>query len=408
MRVAAIDGKRIVLGVTGSIAAYKAADLASSLAQAGAQVDTILTDSAARFVSPLTFQSVTGRRAYTDADLWGPEAHVLHVGLGQHAHLIVVAPATADVLARFANGAAGDLLSLTVLAARCPLVVAPAMDAGMFDHPATQQNLRVLTERGVRVIGPEEGHLASGLIGKGRMTEPAALFGQIRFLLSRGGPLAKRTVVVTAGGTEEPLDPVRVLTNRSSGKQGFALAQAALDDGADVILIAAATTLATPIGARRVDVRTAADMDAAVAEACRDADVLLMAAAVADFRPAGRAGQKIKKRDGVPPVILEPVPDILAGVARRRDGAGHPHVMVGFAAETEHLVEHAQDKLRAKGLTMIVANDVSAPDAGFGVDTNRVTLIGADGSVEPLPLMTKADVATRVVRRITGLLPVRR
>jgi phosphopantothenoylcysteine decarboxylase/phosphopantothenate--cysteine ligase len=403
VRIAPIDGVRVALGVTGSIAAYKAVDLASKLAQAGAQVDTILTQAATRFVTPLTFQSVTGRRAYTDADLWGAEAHILHVGLGQAARAVVVAPATADALARLAHGSAGDLISLTALAARCPLVVAPAMDAGMFDHPATQHNLRLLRERGVSVVGPEEGHLASGLFGKGRMTEPGVLLGHIRFLLSRGGPLRGQIVVVTAGGTEEPLDPVRVLTNRSSGKQGFALAQAALDEGADVVLIAAPTTLATPMGARRVDVRTAAEMEAAVEAACGGADALVMAAAVADFRPARAAVQKIKKGDGIPALALEPVPDILAGVARRRAQSGNPRVVVGFAAETERLVEHAQAKMRAKGLTMIVANDVSAEDAGFGGDTNRVTVIDA-GSVESWPLMSKAEVAARVVRRVAAAL----
>jgi len=254
------------------------------------------------------------------------------------------------------------------------------------------------------VVGPEEGHLASGLTGKGRMTEPGVLFGHIRLLLSRGGPLRGRTVVVTAGGTEEALDPVRVLTNRSSGKQGFALAQAALDDGADVTLIAGSTTLETPIGARRVDARTAAEMEAAVRDACRDADVLVMAAAVADFRPASAATQKIKKRDGVPALSLEPVADILAGVAERRRQSGRPRVVVGFAAETERLIEHARAKMAAKGLTLIVANDVSAPDAGFGADTNRVTLIDAAGTIEALPLLTKAEVAARILRRIAELL----
>jgi phosphopantothenoylcysteine decarboxylase/phosphopantothenate--cysteine ligase len=407
MRIAPIDGRSIVLGVTGSIAAYKAVDLASRLTQAGAHVDAILTEAATRFVTALSFQSVTARRAYTDADLWGAEAHILHVGLGQRAQLLVVAPATADVLARLAHGAAGDLLSLTAVAARCPLMIAPAMDAGMFDHPATQQNLRLLRDRGAHVVGPEEGHLASGLTGKGRMTEPGVLLGHIRVLLSRGGALRGRTVVVTAGGTEEALDPVRVLTNRSSGKQGFALAQAALDDGADVTLIAGSTTLATPIGARRVDVRTAAEMDAAVGDACRDADVLVMAAAVADFRPASAATQKIKKSDGVPALVLEPVADILGGVAERRKESGRPTVVVGFAAETERLIEHARAKMAAKGLTMVVANDVSGPDAGFGVDTNRVTLISAAGAIEALPLLTKAEVAAHILRRIAELLAER-
>lgn len=400
MRGHPLNGRRIVLGVTGSIAAYKAADLASKLAQAGALVDVILTDAAVRFVTPLTFQSVTGRPAYTDADLWGAQAHVLHVGLARQAHLLLIAPATANVLARLACGLANDLLTLTALAAACPLVIAPAMDAGMFSHPATQENLRLLQERGAHVIGPEEGHLASGLSARGRMSEPLEILGRIRYLLSRDGPLRGRKIVVTAGGTEEPLDPVRVLTNRSSGKQGFALAQAALDGGANVVLVAAPSSLPTPPGARRVDVRTAAEMDAAVRRECMEADALLMAAAVGDFRPADVAPQKMKRDQGPPRLVLEPTPDILVGLARLREQTGRPGIVVGFAAETQDLLANAQAKLRAKGLTMIVANDVSATDAGFAVDTNRVTLIEAGGRVEALPLMTKAEVAERVLEKV--------
>jgi phosphopantothenoylcysteine decarboxylase/phosphopantothenate--cysteine ligase len=399
-----LDGKHVVLGVTGSIAAYKAVDLASKLAQAGAVVETVLTPDAARFVAPLSFQSVTGQPAYTDADLWGAEAHVLHIGLARRADLLVIAPLTAQTMAKLAHGLADNLLSLTALATACSLLVAPAMDAGMFAHPATQANLALLQERGAIVVGPEKGHLASGLVARGRMTEPQELLGHIRYHLSRGGPLQDRKVVVTAGGTQEPLDPVRTLTNRSSGKQGVALAQAALDAGADVVLIAAPVAVPIPIGVKHVPVGTAADMAKAVLAACQQADALVMAAAVADFRPAQAAQQKLKKEQGLPSLALERTPDILAAVAHQRRETGQPRVVVGFAAETENLLKNAQAKLQAKALDLIVANDVGAVDSGFGVDTNRVILIDARGTVETLPLLTKAEVAQRVIERVLAIL----
>jgi len=405
MSTSPLTGKRIVLGVTGSIAAYKAADLASKLAQSGAIVETILTPDATRFVAPLTFQSVTGQPAYTDADLWGARAHVLHVGLAHQADLLVIAPLTAQTMAKLATGLADNLLTLTALAATCPLLIAPAMDAGMFAHPATQANLARLVERGAIVVGPEEGRLASGLVARGRMTEPQDILGRIRYTLSRGGPLQGRKVVVTAGGTQEPLDPVRFLTNRSSGKQGLALAQAALDRGAGVTLILAPVSLPIPTGVEQIPVRTAAEMAGAVLSACQDADALLMAAAVADFRPARVAGQKVKKsRGGLASLEMEPTADVLAVVAERRRETGRPRVVVGFAAETEELLDNARAKVQAKSLDLIVANDVSAADAGFGVDTNRVTLLDAGGGSEPLPLMSKMAVADRVLDRVIALL----
>lgn len=402
-----IGGKQILLGITGSIAAYKAVDLASKLTQAGALVQTILTTDATRFVAPLTFQSVTGQPAYTDDDLWGAQAHVLHVGLAHQADLLAIAPVTAQTIAKLANGLADNLLSLAALAATCPLLLAPAMDAGMFAHPATQANLKRLQERGAVVVGPEEGHLASGLVARGRMTEPKELLGHVRHQLSRGGPLQGRKVVVTAGGTQEPVDPVRLLTNRSSGKQGFALAQAALDAGADATLIAAPTSLHVPIGVQHIPVRTAAEMAKAVLEACQQTDALLMAAAVADFRPAQAARQKLKKEQGLPTLTLEPTTDILAAVAAQRRESGQPHVVVGFAAETEHVIENAQAKLQAKALDLIVANDVSSSDSGFGVDTNRVILLDRWGESLPLPLLSKTEVAERVVERVISLLSSR-
>ena len=396
--------RRLLLGVCGSIAAYKAADLASKLTQAGAQVDVLLTEAATRFVTPLTFQSVTGRRAWTDTDLWGVEAHVLHVGLGQAADLLVIAPVTATTLARLAHGMADNLLALTALAVRCPLLLAPAMDVGMFEHPATQDNLRTLVQRGALVAGPAEGRMASGLTGRGRMLEPAELMGHIRLVLGASGPLKGRSVVVTAGGTHEPLDPVRVLANRSSGKQGFALAQAALDRGARVTLIAGPTALLAPIGARRIDVLTAAEMHRATLEEAAKADVLIMAAAVADFRPASTSADKIKRGGPSLSLSLEPTDDILRAVVERRAKSGMPAVVVGFAAESRDLVPNATAKRSAKGLSLIVANDITAADAGFGVDTNRVTLIGPDGAPEPLPVMTKAAVAEIVLDRVVRLL----
>ncbi len=392
-------GKKIILGVSGSIAAYKAADLASKLSQAGAQVNVVLTQAATHFITPLTFQSVTGQRAYTDADLWGNEAHVLHVGLGHQADLLVIAPATANTLAKLAHGASDDLLSVTALAATCPLVLAPAMDGGMFTHPATQANLQILVDRGAIILGPEAGHLASGLVAQGRMTEPLTILGHLRHLLARNGPLQGRKVVVSAGGTREAVDPVRYLTNHSSGKQGFAVAQAALDAGANVVLITTAP-LPTPPGARRVDVESAQEMLAAVLHESQQADALVMAAAVADFRPAQVATQKIKKQSGVPILELASNPDILAAVAEQRQQHNWPRVVVGFAAETQDLLQNAQSKLARKALDLIVANDVSASDAGFAVDTNRVTLLAADGSQESLPLQSKTAVAERIIMAI--------
>ncbi|MBN2547691.1 MAG: bifunctional phosphopantothenoylcysteine decarboxylase/phosphopantothenate--cysteine ligase CoaBC [Anaerolineales bacterium] len=397
-----LDKKHILLGVTGSIAAYKAADLASKLTQAGALVDVILTTSALQFVTPLTFQSVTGRRAYTDADLWGGEGHVQHIGLGKSADLLVIAPATANTLARLARGLADNLLCVTALAAACPLLVAPAMDGGMYLHPATQANLEILRQRNVTIIGPAEGHLASGLAGIGRMVEPQELLNQVRLIFSRNGPLRGHRLVITAAGTQEPIDPVRAITNRSSGKQGFALAQAALDLGAEVTLIAGPTSLGTPGGASRVDVRTAEDMLEAVLAAIPQATALLMAAAVADFRPIHPAGQKIKKEGGIPQIHLEQTPDILHLVAQMKAETGWPRYMVGFAAESQQLLENARQKLQAKRLDLIIANDISASDAGFEVDTNRVTLLYADGRAEALGLMSKEQVAEQILDRLVS------
>ncbi len=418
--MAVLQGKHVVLGITGSIAAFKGAELASQLAQAGVLLDVVLTPSAEKFITPLTLQSVTGRRAFTEADLWGGEAHVLHVGLGHAADLLVIAPCTANTIAALAHGQADNLLTITALAARCPLLIAPAMDGGMLDHPATRANLDTLVRRGAYIAGPAEGHLASGLMGKGRLVEPSELIGHIRLVLGRGGRLSTRKVVISAGGTQEPLDPVRVLTNKSSGKQGYALAQAAIDAGAEVVLVSAPTSLTPPIGARLVPVRTAREMLDAVLRESASADVLIMAAAVADFRPRHLASDKLKTRDGVPQVELESTEDILKAVAARKRSpeaalhggaasrenaeAGGPRLVVGFAAESRDLIENATQKLQAKNLNMIIANDISARDAGFGADTNRVTILYPDGARESLPLMSKSEVADAIIERIVGLL----
>ena len=397
--------KNILLGVTGSIAAYKAAELASRLAQGGAEVDVILTQAACQFILPLTFQSVTGRRAYLDADLWGSEGHVQHIGLANNADLLVIAPASANTLAKMACGIADNLLTLAALAARCPILLAPAMDGGMFSHPATQANLETLRRRGAAIIGPAEGHLASGLTGVGRMVEPGELLAQIVLALAKDGPLAGSKVVVTAGGTQEPIDPVRVIMNRSSGKQGTAVAQAALERGARVVLISGPTSLPGPIGVDFTEVRTAGEMQEAVLQEVVDADALIMAAAVADFRPVTAAGEKIKREKGLQQIILEPTADILAAVAEMKTHTGYPRVLVGFAAESQDLVNNARQKLQSKQLDLIVANDITALDAGFAVDTNRVTILDAGGGVEVLPLSSKAEVAAVLIERIIGLLP---
>jgi len=396
--------KRIVLGVTGSIAAYKAAELASKLAQHGSLVDVILTQAAANFVSPLTFQSVTGQPAFTEADLWGAQGHVQHIGLARNTDLLVIAPITANTIAKLAHGIADNLLTVTSLAARCPLIIAPAMDGGMYSHPATQANLEILRQRETLIIGPEEGHLASGLSGIGRMVEPVELLGQIRYTLSQQGPLLGKKFIVSAGRTFEPIDPVRGLTNRSSGKQGFALAQAALDRGADVILISGPTNLTTPTGAIRIDIQTAVEMRDEVLKALPGSTALLMAAAVSDFRPASITDDKVKKVDGVPKIHLEPTPDILSEILDERERNGYPQISVGFAAESRELLSNARRKLEAKQLDLIVANDISAADAGFAVDTNRVTILDAGGGEEALPLISKSEVAQFVIERVVGLL----
>ena len=393
-------GKRIVLGVTGSVAAYKAIELASKMTQAGALVDVILTESALHFVSALQFQSVTGRKAYTDADLWGGEAHVVHVNLGHSADLLVIAPVTASTMAKLATGLGDNLLSVSALAAACPILLSPAMDLGMYQNAATQHNVAILKERGFHFFGPAEGHLASGLSGPGRFEEPADILAQVRYLLSRGGPLQGKRIVVSAGGTQEAIDPVRLITNRSSGKQGYAIAQAALDCGAEVTLITAPTALTAPAGAEVVPVQNAAQMLAAVLEHSKNADTLIMAAAVSDFTPIEAAKNKIKKGSGGLELSLVPTADILLEVAAQKAKSGYPRFTVGFAAESENLLQNAATKIEKKALDLIVANDISQKGSGFEVDTNQVVFLNKDGTQEPWPNLPKSEVAEKIVQKV--------
>jgi len=386
---------------------YKVCTLASHLTQAGAQVDVIMTESATRFVAPLTFQALTGHPVYTD--LWsmpseGLPTHIAHVGLAHLANLLVIVPATANTLSKMASGLADDLLSTTALAARCPILAVPAMDVGMWDNPATQANGAVLKSRGVQFAGPTWGRMASGLEGEGRMLEPDEILGHIRRVMGQNGELRGRKVVVTAGPTREWLDPVRFISNPSSGRQGFAVAQAAVDQGADVVLVTGPTSLPTPIGVRRVDVTSAQEMANVVLPETAAADVLVMSAAVGDYRPVSTAPQKIKKTADGLTVHLARTVDILGAVAIRREETGYPRVVVGFAAESENIEENARDKLRSKSLDLIVANDITSRDAGFVSETNRVTIIAGDGGLHKLPLMSKTEVAEHLIGFVEGLI----
>ena len=397
----ALADKNIVLGVTGSIACYKALDLASKLVQAGANVETILSYGATQFVTPLAFRSLTHRSVITDTFDANSEHSVEHVSLARWADIVVIAPATVHCIAKLAAGLADDPLTTTVVATEAPLLVAPAMDANMFDHPATQENVVRLRNRGVFIAGPAPGRLASGLMGMGRLVEPADLLGHIAAALGKHGDLAGRRVVVSAGGTQEAIDPVRVITNHSSGRMGFAVAEAARDRGADVVLVTAPVALPDPPQIRVVPVRSAQDMCDVVLAEIVHADALIMAAAVADYRPSVAAEQKIKKTAADEMTIeLDKTTDILA--TARGD-----FVRVGFSAESENLETNAADKVRRKDLDLIVANDITEEGSGFGVDTNRVVLIDREMAVERLPLLTKYEVGHRILDRVAALLKAR-
>ena len=366
-----LEDKHVILGVTGSIASYKAVDLASKLVQAGALVDVIMSYGATQFVTPLAFRSITHREVVTDTYDANAQFANEHVALARRADIVVIAPATVNCIAKLAVGLADDPLTTTVIATSAPLLVAPAMDADMYAHPATQENLEKLRQRDVAIAGPAPGRLASGLMGMGRLVEPVDLLGHISATLGRNGDLAGRTIVVSAGGTQEPIDPVRVITNHSSGKMGYALAEAARDRGARAVLVTAPTGLPNPPQVQVLKVQTADQMAKAVKREVAAADALIMAAAVADYRPASAAEQKIKKSDDELTIELAKTTDIL-------DTARGSFVRVGFAAESQNLVANATDKVIRKSLDLIVANDITDADSGFGSDTNKVVFIDRD------------------------------
>lgn len=402
--VAVFKNKKIVLGVTGSIACYKVVDLASKLTQAGALVDVVMTESAQRFVMPLAFRSVTGRPVFTD--MWALDEHVRHVGLGETVDLLLIAPATANTMAKLAHGIADNLLTVTALAARCPVMVAPAMDGGMYENETTQHNVALLKERGVLFAGPTTGRMASGLSGLGRMLEPHELFAEARLTLAQNGVLAGRRVVVTTGPTREALDPVRFISNRSTGKQGLAVAQAALDAGADVTLIYGPIAEPIPHGVTAVSVTTTQEMAEATLAAVTDIDALFMVAAVADFRPGTQSDQKIKKTDEAwgMAIALEKTLDILSSVKENREKTGFPRVVLGFAAETQDAFTYGRSKLLRKGLNFIAVNDVTAAGVGFEGDTNQIVLLSSAGVVEEMPLLSKTAVAERLVHHVAQTL----
>ncbi len=396
--------KRIVLGVTGGIAVYKAVEIVSRLVKAQADVQVLMTEAAQKFVTPLTFGAMSGRQPITDLWQLYEGERIGHVTLAHEADLFIIAPLTAHTMARLAQGMANDPITATALSTRAPLLLAPAMESNMWTHPATQANLKTLIERGAKIVGPESGRLASGASGVGRMVEPAIIVEHARIILGKArGPLTGLRLTITAGGTREWVDPVRFMGNRASGKMGVALARVARDLGAEVNLVYGAMTVEPPIGVNQIHAERAEDMLREVLRLLPETDVLISAAAIADFRPAITHRQKLKK-GGDEEIRLERTPDVLKAVSEQRKKLNMPKLVVGFAAETTELIANAQAKMRKKHLDMIVVNDVTAPDAGFGVDTNRVTIITRDGAVAPLPLMSKEDVAYNILHRIRGLL----
>jgi len=397
--------KHILLGVCGGIAAYKICSVVRLLKKSGAEVRVVMTQAATQFVTPLTFSALSQEEVLVS--LWPQDTHattaagVRHIDLGLWADLMLVAPATADMLAKLAHGLADDVVSSTALALRCPLALAPSMDVDMFEHAATQQNLSVLRARGCRILPPEEGELASGLTGRGRLPEPETIVAFVEAVLAgTTHDYVGKKIVVTAGPTHEPIDPVRFIGNRSSGKMGFALAQCAAERGGDVTLVSGPVTLATPRNVRRIDVETAAEMNAAVQSAVNDADIVIMAAAVADFTPASPATIKIKKQGStVPELALVSTTDIAKELGKNKGLRIH----VGFALETHDEIENAKKKLREKNFDYIVLNSVRDDGAAFGSDTNVVTIISGDGTAESLPKMSKFDVAAEILNRVARL-----
>jgi phosphopantothenoylcysteine decarboxylase/phosphopantothenate--cysteine ligase len=401
--LASLAGRRIVLGVSGGIAAYKAVEICRRLVDAGAHVMPVLTAGATRFVGPLTFSALASEPARTSL-FDGPEP-IPHTRLGQNCDLVVVAPATARVIGHYAAGISNDLLTATLLATRAPVLVAPAMHTEMWEHPAVQDNLSVLRRRGVHIVDPESGRLAGGDVGAGRLADPARIVAAAAAIVAAvAGDLVGRRVLVTAGGTREAIDPVRFIGNRSSGKMGYAVAEAAARRGAEVILVTTVDRPAPPGVSEVVRVETAAEMADAVFGRYAGVDVVVMAAAVADFRPKASAPEKIKKAGGPPEIVLEPTTDILAELGRKKS----LQYLVGFAAETERLVEQAAAKMAAKQVDLMVANDVTAPGSGFEVDTNRAVLIAPDGTARELPQMPKIQLADAIWDRVAPELKSKR
>ncbi len=392
-----LAGKRIVLGVTGGIAAYKAVEVCRRLVDAGAHVVPVMTEGAEHFIGRTTLSALASEPVQTS--LWDEASPIPHTRLGQSADLILVAPATARLLSAYANGYSHDLLTNVLIATRAPVMVCPAMHTEMWEHPAVKANVATLRSRGVHVVDPEEGRLAGGDMGAGRLAAPERIVAAVEALFAGGDDLAGLHVVVSAGGTREPIDAVRVIANRSSGKQGYAVAAEAAERGARVSLVST-VDLPVPSGVELHQVETAAQMQAALQALAPSADVIVMAAAVADFRPVAAAAGKLKKDQGIPQIVLEPTPDILAGL-----GAGKPagQVLVGFAAETSDLLANAAGKLQRKNLDLIVANDVSAPGVGFQHDTNAVTLVRPGGVVETVALTDKRSIANAILTTVAGI-----
>ncbi|MGO4706388.1 bifunctional phosphopantothenoylcysteine decarboxylase/phosphopantothenate--cysteine ligase CoaBC [Microvirga sp. 2MCAF38] len=396
-----LSGKRILLVISGGIAAYKSLDLIRRLRERGASVRCILTAGAQEFITPLAAASISGQRAHTNLFDREDEADIGHIRLARDADLIVVAPATANLMAKMAGGHADDLASTVLLATTLPILIAPAMNVRMWQHAATQRNLATLKADGVRVVGPNDGAMAEAEFGPGRMSEPLEIVAAVESLLAPKGPLAGRHVLVTAGPTHEPIDPVRYIANRSSGKQGYAIARAAAEAGANVTLVAGPTALPDPVGVSIVHVESAREMLAAV-EKAMPADIGIFTAAVADWRVASAATEKMKKMRDVPAALpLVENPDILATIAHLK--AGRPAIVVGFAAETEKVIDHAREKLARKGSDLIVANDVSAESGVMGGDSNTVHLISTSG-IETWPLLDKSEVARRLIERLGAMI----
>jgi phosphopantothenoylcysteine decarboxylase / phosphopantothenate---cysteine ligase len=388
-----LNKKTIILGITGGIAAYKAADLASQLTQSGAKVEVIMTEAAMKFITPLTLRAITNRPVVTSMFELASEWSIEHVSLAEAADVVVVAPATADIIAKLTAGIADEMILSTILATSAPVIIAPAMDVNMFESTITQDNINKLRNRGYVIVEPGFGRLASGKIGSGRLAENHKIIGIIKKVLGKNGDLAGKQIVITAGGTQEPIDPVRIITNRSSGKMGYALAEAARDRGAEVSLITAATSITDPSGIEIIRVSTAIEMEAAVISAVKKTDALIMAAAVADYMSQVITKRKIKKTGDKLTLELVRTPDILSEVKGN-------FVKVGFAAESEDLVQNAESKLKRKQLDFIVANDITDTSSGFGVDTNKVIIIDKNKKVENFPLMTKREVADKILDKL--------